>query len=82
MAYGFPLHLHLPGFPRTQRPSPPPPTEAAGAALGGKTSALTEQTAHPTNLKAPQATGKPKKALFLVAKSTHLRTGTLGLDYP
>lgn len=81
MAYSFPLHLHLPGFPRTQRPSPPPPTEAAGAALGGKTSALTEQTAHPTNLRAPQAMGKPK-ALSPMAKSTHLRTGTLGLDYP
>ena len=81
MAYGFPLHLHLPGFPRAQRPSPPLPTEAAGAALGGKTSALTEQTAPTTNLKAPQGMEKPK-ALSLVAKSTHLRTGTLGLDYP
>lgn len=80
LACGFPLHLQPPRFSQDTGSFPDSAHQSSCCCIR-KTSALTEQTSHTIHLKAAQGMGTPK-ALSLVAKSTNLRTGPLGLDYP
>ena len=79
LACGFPLHLQPPWFSQGTGSFPDSAHQSSWCCTR-KTSALTEQTSHTTHLKAAQGMGTPK-ALSLVAKTTNLRTGPLGLDY-